>query len=177
MSWDSWLVLLVNLTFLLNSWWWFVLFCVLMSALSNIYHLWGRAAFLRFILLFDPLTSSTSSSASHSALALVPPHCHPLPCPQFMAISTLPESPNCTCIILAPIVGHQCSCAEPNALEKWKLMSLPLLTSTSFASCACSHSMGKLSKDKVKLLPVDIPLHGPWLKLCIWISFTCCLAI
>jgi len=73
----------------------------------------GGLGILRSGCLFEvctPLTSLTSSSASHSALVLVPPphtHCPPLPCLQFMAISTLPESPNCACIILAPFVVVQ----------------------------------------------------------------------
>jgi len=73
----------------------------------------GGPGILRSGCLFKvctPLTSSTSSSASHSALVLVPPphtHCPPLLCLQFTAISTLPESPNCACIILAPFVVVQ----------------------------------------------------------------------
>jgi len=48
--------------------------------------------------IFICLTFCSGSSA--------PPHTHcpPLPRPQFTAISTLPESPNCACIILAPFV-------------------------------------------------------------------------
>ena len=132
MSWDSWLVLLANLTFLLNSWWWFILFCVLMSALSNIYHLWGWVAFSRFILLFNPLMSLISLSASHSALALVPPTLSSSPMPTIHSNINLARVTQLhvyhphTCRRV-PAFTHQTKCAWETEADVFALINLDLV--------------------------------------------------
>ena len=81
--------------------------------------------------LFGPLLPSTSSPASHSALALVPPIPSPSPAPALHSNIDLTESFDCTRIVPAPVAERQRARAEQIALEKQTLTSSPSSTSTS----------------------------------------------
>jgi len=69
---------------------------------------------VHIIDIFICLTFFSGSSAPPTHT-----HCRPLPRPQFTEISTLPESPNCVCIILAPFVAVQNS-LEPVTCTRTK---------------------------------------------------------
>ena len=121
--------------------------------------------------LFDPLSPSTSSSASHSALALVPPTPSASPAPALHGNIDLGESLDCARIILAPVAERQRARAEQNALEKRRLTSSPSSTSTSSASSACGDGAGNFCKGKAKPLPINIPLHGPRVEVVLaWLA-------